>query len=116
MGIGSSPAFGKYHLQPGNVLSNEPGFYQQGSFGIRVEDVMVVVKAKVKNPSGVLFYEFENVTMVPYCRNLLDLSLLNITEREWINTQNKQTREKIQNLLVSDTIALTWLNNQTKPI
>ncbi|OAA80526.1 Peptidase M24, structural domain protein [Akanthomyces lecanii RCEF 1005] len=116
MGIGSRPAFMKHPLRPGNVLSNEPGCYQDGSFGIRIENIMCVVEVRTKNYSSTPFYGFENVTMVPYCRNLMDLSFLSPEEKDWINARNAETLEKTQDLVANDEVALAWLKRNTEPL
>lgn len=109
-------AFSKHALQPGNVLSNEPGFYQDGDFGVRIENLMIVIDAKLKNPENTLFYGFENITMVPYCRKLMDLSLLSTAEKDWINARNAETVAKTRHLLANDEVALSWLRRNTEPI
>lgn len=117
IGIGSRRAFSEHPLRPGNVLSNEPGFYQKDDFGIRIENMMIVVKVKTKNNfGGTPFYGFENVTMVPYCRNLIDLSLLDLDEKSWINARNAETLEKIQDLVSNDELTLAWLRRNTEPL
>ncbi|OAQ99509.1 hypothetical protein LLEC1_01707 [Akanthomyces lecanii] len=116
MGIGGRPAFMKHPLRPGNVLSNEPGCYQEGDFGIRIENIMIVVEVPTKNKSSTPYYGFENVTMVPYCRNLMDLSLLSPEEKDWINARNAETLEKTQGLVADDEIALAWLRRNTEPL
>lgn len=95
------------YIRPGHVLSNEPGFYEGDKFGIRIENIMMVVKAKTKNNrDSAPFYGFENVTMVPYCRNLLDLALLSGEEKDWVNERNPETSEKIQHLVEDDEVGL----------
>ncbi|NXS51044.1 XPP2 aminopeptidase, partial [Balaeniceps rex] len=59
-------------LAAGMFTSIEPGYYRDGEFGIRIEDVVLVVEAQTKKP----FLTFEVVSLVPYDRNLIDLSLL----------------------------------------
>lgn len=98
------------------MLSNEPGFYQKDDFGIRIENMMVVVTAKTENNfGGTAFYGFENITMVPYCRKLVDLSLLSLDEKSWINARNAETLEKIQDLVSNDELTLAWLRRNTAP-
>ena len=61
------------------VVSNEPGYYEKNKFGIRIEN-LIYVKKRRKN----IFF-FENLTMVPIDKNLIDRSLLNKNEKQWIN-------------------------------
>ncbi len=77
---------------------------------------MMVVEVTTKNWSNTPFYGFENVTMVPYCRNLIDMSLLSPEEKDWINARNAETLEKTQNLVANDEIALAWLRRNTEPV
>ncbi len=117
MGIGARPAYSEFPLKPGNVLSNEPGYYEDGNFGIRIENVIVVKEVKTKNNfGGTPYYGFENVTMVPYCSNMMDKSLLTQEEKDWINAKNQETLEKTQGLLASDELALAFLKRNTQPI
>lgn len=117
MGIGARPAYAEFPLKLGNVLSNEPGYYEDGNFGIRIENIIVVKEVKTKNNfGGTPYYGFESVTMVPYCSKLMDVSLFTQDEKDWINAQNKQTLEKIQGLVADDEVALAWLKRNTVPI
>ena len=75
-----SKAFNNIELQEGMIVSNEPGFYKNGEYGIRVENLVLVKKSKNKN-----FLEFETLTMFPYEKNLIDKEMLNIKQKQWIN-------------------------------
>ena len=65
------------------IISNEPGYYKAGQFGIRIENLIVVKKI---NKS----YVFDNLTMVPIDRNLIEKKILNTTELNWINNYHEQ--------------------------
>ncbi len=71
----------KIMLQPGNVISNEPGFYKKGKFGIRIENMIYVKQAK-----GRIF--FENLTMVPIEKKLINFALLNKKEKDYLVNYN----------------------------
>ncbi|KAM3434576.1 hypothetical protein NHJ13734_005919 [Beauveria thailandica] len=117
MGIGARPAYSEFPLKPGNVISNEPGYYEDGNFGIRIENVIVVKEVKTKNNfGGTPYYGFENVTMVPYCNNLMDKTLLTQEEKNWINAKNNETLQKIQGLVANDELALGFLKRNTQPV
>lgn len=74
------------------MLSNEPGFGEDGKFGVQVEKIMIVeTKTQYDNP-GTQFYVFGNITMVPYFGNLLDLELLSSEEKDWIYERNAERR------------------------
>jgi Xaa-Pro aminopeptidase len=62
-------------------VSDEPGFYKDGEFGIRIENVVMVVKHPVHEG----YYTFENLTVAPYCRELIDLKMLSPRDLEFIN-------------------------------
>lgn len=117
MGIGARPAYSEFPLKLGNVLSNEPGYYEDGNFGIRIENIIMVTEIKTKNNfGGTPYYGFENVTMVPYCNNMIEISLLTKEEKDWINAKNKETLEKTQGLVACDELAVAWLKRNTQPI
>ena len=64
------------------ILSNEPGYYKKNNYGIRIENLVYV-----KNQNGHLF--FENLTMVPIDKELIDINLLNKDEKIWLNQYHK---------------------------
>lgn len=82
-----SPGLNDVALEPGMVLSNEPGLYLAGHYGIRIENLCVVTEVLPRSeahPYGP-FYELDDLTLVPYCRKLIDPSLLSPTELAWID-------------------------------
>ncbi|XP_048400524.1 xaa-Pro aminopeptidase 2 isoform X2 [Stegostoma tigrinum] len=83
VGIGSPHTC---QLQEGMFTSIEPGFYQDNEFGIRIEDVSVVVKAKTKHTfGGVPYLTFEHISLVPYERKLINVSIMNKEQIDWLN-------------------------------
>ena len=73
IGVGLRIHYTENALQIGNVISNEPGFYKDGSFGIRIENMVVVKEVKTPNNfGGKKFLGFDTVTRVPYCRKLIE--------------------------------------------
>lgn len=95
-------------LQPGMILSNEPGYYAQGEFGIRIENLMLVV------PKNNDFLGFETLTCAPLDTRLIDVSLLTNHEREWVNAYHLFVYETLFPHLDPDTAA--WLTEQTQPL
>ncbi|AGJ01871.1 Aminopeptidase P [Rickettsia prowazekii str. NMRC Madrid E] len=91
----------KIILKAGMILSNEPGFYIPGKYGIRIENLIYV-----KENNGWL--EFETLSLVPYASKLIDVALLNIDEINYIKEYYNKIRAKIYNLL--STQAKYWLN------
>jgi len=104
-------------LRSGMTLSNEPGYYEDGKYGIRIEDIVIVREASTPNNFGQKGYlRFENVTMCPMHKNLIDVDLLEVPERAWVNTYHQEVFEKVSPLLVHDTRALEWLKRETSPL
>jgi Xaa-Pro aminopeptidase len=99
-------------LEAGMVISNEPGYYETGEFGIRCENLVLV--NSVETSGNLETLEFENLTMVPFDKNLLDLKLMSHSEIKWLNDYHQTVWDKISQYLNGDD--LKWLENQTKPI
>ena len=70
-------------LEEGMVISNEPGYYEKNKFGIRIENLIYVKKEKRNK-------YFEDLTMAPIDKELIDQSLLNINEKKWLNSYHKK--------------------------
>ena len=101
-------------LQPGMILSNEPGYYKSGEYGIRLENLVVVIPAATGDGEGREWFAFETITLVPFDVSLIDGSLLNATEREWLNAYHARVREVIGPLVDSSTAG--WLEQATERI
>lgn len=117
IGIGTRKQYIDVPLAPGNVLSIEPGYYEDGKYGIRIENLAIVKEVKTKHQFGDKPYlGFEHVTMVPYCRNLIDVDLLTQEEKDWLNASNQ---EILKNVLArideSDVLTRKWLEKETQP-
>jgi Xaa-Pro aminopeptidase len=80
-------------LEVGMVLSNEPGFYSESEYGIRIENLVFI------NEIGNGFLEFHNLTLVPYCKELIERERLNNNQIDYINSYQDQIQEKIVPLL-----------------
>jgi len=94
-------------LQPGMVLSNEPGLYFEGKHGIRIENVCVIIK---NGPD----YTLDDLTLVPYASNLINTSELSKEEIQWINTYHQQIYDTLHKDLPNET--KDWLKKATIPI
>jgi Xaa-Pro aminopeptidase len=72
-------------LQPGHVITNEPGFYKEGEFGVRIESALVVkeIQTRLQGEDDV-FLGFERLTLVPIQMRMVRASLLAKEERQWI--------------------------------
>ena len=102
-------------LQAGMILSNEPGYYREGAFGIRIENLIVVREAPAMDGADPRdMYDFETLTWVPIDRRLIDVSLLSPAEHDWINAYHKVVFDKIANSVSAQ--ARDWLERATAPI
>ncbi|KAL6964795.1 Aminopeptidase P2 [Sarracenia purpurea var. burkii] len=102
-------------LQIGMVVSNEPGYYEDHAFGIRIENLLYVKEINTPNRFGGIGYMgFEKLTFVPIQAKLVDLSLLSVAEVDWLNNYHSQVWEKVSPLL--DGSARQWLWNNTRSL
>ena len=101
-------------LQPGMLISNEPGYYQEDSHGIRTEN-LVLVKVIGENPSLTLpMLGFETVTLCPIDMGALDVSLLSEEEKGWLNRYHKRVYETLSPRL--DEERTVWLREKTHSV
>ena len=102
---------GTVELQPGMILSNEPGLYREGEYGIRLENlVLVTPPAAIKGGTREML-GFETLTLVPFDRRLIDPSLLTRDELAWLNAYHAEVRRKIEKLLRGS--SRSWLRDAT---
>lgn len=99
-------------LKPGMLLSNEPGFYKEGEFGIRTENLMFVAYDKTTDYGD--FLKFDTVTLCHIDQKLIEKSLLNQQEVDWINNYHKMVYEKISPFLELE--LQNWLKEKTKAL
>lgn len=115
MGIGIKPGLGDNAIHIGNVLSNEPGFYKDGYFGVRIESVVKVKEVNTpKNFGGKRYLGFETITRVPLCQELIDVSLLTDDEVAWVNAYHESVYMDTFAYLAGDKLSKAWLLRQTK--
>lgn len=121
--IGNSPRITKIaddvDLKEGLVITNEPGYYEDGKFGIRIENAMLCVKANTKyNFNEQQFYGFETIALVPIQHKLIEKSILSEEEIAWLNTYHTKVRKVIGAELKSRGYPETyqWLLKQTQPL
>lgn len=100
------------HLRPGMIISNEPGYYKEGEYGIRIESLVIV---RERTPE---FFEFETITCAPICRQLIDASMLTPEERDWLNAYHSWVYETLPAYMEPELAATTtaWLREQTLPL
>ena len=95
-------------LLPGMVISNEPGYYQEDCYGIRCENLVIVVE----RANGML--AFETITFAPFDKRLVDMSLMTAEEIRWLNNYHAEVRRKLGDEL--DGEDLSWLEQATAAV
>ncbi|KAK9301554.1 hypothetical protein QLX08_006111 [Tetragonisca angustula] len=85
---------GPVELKPGFFLSNEPGYYKEGDFGVRLENILETVEAG-KSKTSESFLKFRDVTLVPYEPKLINYDMLNPSHIRWINNYNRRIRDEV---------------------
>ena len=100
-------------LEPGMILSNEPGYYREGAFGIRLENLIVVEEAAALGDNR-LQLAFETLTFVPFDRRLILLDQLAPGERDWLNAYHSAVLEKLGNRVSAATFG--WLTQAAAPL
>ena len=104
--------FSDVEFKEGMIVSNEPGFYKEGKFGIRIENLILVKDSELKTDNS--FLEFETLTFVPIDRRLISMSLLDSYELKWINNYHSQCWKCAKDLVTAPTKA--WLKTMTRPL
>lgn len=99
-------------LAPGMLLTNEPGVYREGAYGIRLENMVLVTKAQ-KTAFGA-FLAFENLTWCHFERDLVDTALLTPAEKQWINQYHQQVFDLLSPHL--EPAVESWLKGKTAPL
>ncbi|OLL25747.1 putative Xaa-Pro aminopeptidase P [Neolecta irregularis DAH-3] len=116
-GIGTRLAFSEVALDAGMVLSNEPGYYEDGKFGIRLENLVIVKEVETQHRFGDRsYFGFETITMCPFASNLIEKSMLTNDDIHWLNAYHKQVLEKTKSFLKGNPQALAWLERETRVI
>ena len=117
IGIGTRVQYSEVPLSAGNVLSDEPGYYEDGKFGIRIENMITCCEVETKHHFGDKPYlGFQHVTMVPMCQKLIVKELLTEEEREWINKYHEELVEKTSGFFEKDERTRKWLERETRRI
>ncbi|KNC46302.1 peptidase [Thecamonas trahens ATCC 50062] len=90
-------------LKAGMTVTNEPGYYEDGAFGFRIENVMLVVPAATPhNFDATDFLAFETITFAPLARDLIDVALLSQAERDWVDAYHQQVLDHLTPRMASD--------------
>ncbi|NWR61295.1 XPP1 aminopeptidase, partial [Bucorvus abyssinicus] len=115
----SYKTFADEPLEAGMIVSDEPGYYEDGSFGIRIENVVLVIPAETKyNFKNRGSLTFEPLTLVPIQAKMIDVNLLTQKECNWVNDYHQKCREVIGAELERQGRheALQWLIRETEPL
>lgn len=102
----------KVPLKPGMIISNEPGYYKAGAYGIRIENLVVVTEIEVAGEHKT--FGFETITLCPIDRNAIDVAMLTEPEHAWLNAYHTQVREGLKPML--DPPEFAWLDQATKAL
>ena len=105
---------GTEKLLPGMILSNEPGYYRPGQYGIRMENLILVKPAKEIPGGDIAMHDFETLTLAPFDRRLIVAELLSTDERAWLNGYHARVLSEIGPMVRGD--VLKWLEAATAPI
>ncbi|HEX8535112.1 MAG TPA: aminopeptidase P family protein [Allosphingosinicella sp.] len=111
--VGSSQSGGDEPLRAGMLLSNEPGYYKTGEYGIRIENLILVRPVEIHGAEKEML-GFETLTFAPIDRSLIEPSLLSEEERRWLDDYHRQVIEVVGPQLEGE--ALDWLKAQCRPI
>lgn len=109
-----SKAAGTVALAPGMIVSNEPGYYKTGAYGIRIENLVTVVEVPEPPGGERPLLGFETLTLAPIDRTLIDRDLLDAEEVTWLDGYHARVRETLTPLVDPETTA--WLDEVTRPI
>lgn len=100
-------------IAAGMILSNEPGYYLPGQYGIRLENLLLVQPAELPN-AGKPFLHFETLTLAPFDRRLLDTTLLDPWERAWLDAYHARVLKEVGPQL--DDVTADWLRMACAPL
>jgi len=106
---------GQQELKPGMIVSNEPGYYREGAFGIRIENLLLVHDPEAMEGGDKPMLGFETLTLCPIDRRLINPALMTDQECDWLNAYHARVRSELAPLL-EDEATLSWLTAATAPI
>ena len=104
----------KVPLVPGMVVSNEPGYYKAGHYGIRIENLQTVIETVGPAGGERKMLGFETLTLIPIDRKLIDTSLLTDSEIKWINAYHARVKQVLRPMI--DESTAVWLEAATLPV
>ena len=101
-------------LEPGMIVSNEPGYYKEGAYGIRIENLQIVTPAADIEGGERPMLGFETLTLAPIDRKLVVKAMLSKDERAWLDAYHARVLETLSPLLDNET--RLWLAAATRPL
>ena len=101
-------------LAPGMILSDEPGYYLPGDYGIRIENLLLVQEAEARPDQVKPFLEFETLTLAPYARALIETALLTPAERAWVDAYHARVLAEVAP--ACDAATAAWLEAACAPL
>jgi len=126
--MGISPRFANTEvLKTGMVISNEPGYYEDGNYGIRIENLLEISyvnpehnKAKEEDAEEAStekkFLKFSKLTMIPIQKNLINLDMMSHEELDWLDEYHQEVWEKVSPLLEKNSASMKWLEKSCTKI
>jgi Xaa-Pro aminopeptidase len=105
---------GNTALKRGMILSNEPGYYKAGEYGIRIENLVLVVEGPKVEGAEKPLNAFETLTLAPIDRRLIETKLLNAGERSWLDAYHRRVAETLAPLV--DDATRAWLHGAAQPL
>lgn len=101
-------------LEPGNIFSNEPGYYKPGEYGIRIESLILVTENGGPSENGKPYFQFETITLCPIDTRLIDRRLLDPAERKWLDGYHRMVYKKLSPRL--SPADRSWLKKACAPV
>ena len=105
---------GTEKLLAGMILSNEPGYYKPGSYGIRLENLIIVTPAEELPDGDIAMHGFETLTLAPFDKRMLRTSLLTRDELHWLDEYHQRVLSEIGPMVGGEVLA--WLEKATAPL
>jgi Xaa-Pro aminopeptidase len=105
---------GEVKLEAGMIISNEPGFYLEGAYGIRIENLVLVKPPETPKGGNRKMLSFETLTLAPIDRRLIDVALLTPAEQGWLNDYHSRVMDAVGDALAGDD--KRWLAAATKAL
>ncbi len=105
---------GTQKLLAGMMLSNEPGYYKEGAYGIRIENLILVTPAEPVDGGDIAMHGFETLTLAPIDRRMIRTDLLTADELDWMNAYHARVLAEIGPMLDGETLA--WLERACAPL